>query len=60
MEKPIEYSKNLNILANEKVKNEDIPILENKIPEIDKYCGIFALHCWSFSAMQQSESDICI
>ena len=36
------YSKNLNILANEKVKNEDIPILENKIPEIDKYCGIFA------------------
>ena len=35
------YDKNLNILPDEKVKKEDIPILENKIPEIDKYCGIF-------------------
>ena len=35
------YDKNLYILPNEKVKKEDIPVLENKIPEIDKYCGIF-------------------
>ena len=35
------YDKNLNILYNEKVKKEDIPVLQNQIPEIDKYCGIF-------------------
>ena len=35
------YDKNLYILPNEKVRKEDIPILENQIPEIDKYCGIF-------------------
>ena len=35
------YDKNLNILPDEKNKNEEIPKLENKIPEIDKYCGIF-------------------
>ena len=35
------YDKNLNILSNEKVKKEDIPIMQNQIPEVDKYCGIF-------------------
>ena len=35
------YDKDLNILPNEKIKKEDIPILENKVPEIDKYCSIF-------------------
>ena len=35
------YDKNLSILPKEKIKKEDIPILENKIPEIDKYCSIF-------------------
>lgn len=28
-------------MPDEKVKKEDIPILENQIPEVDKYCGIF-------------------
>ena len=36
------YDKNLKILPNDKVKEEEIPILENKIPEVDKYCGIFS------------------
>ena len=35
------YDKNLNILPDEKVKNDEIPIIENAIPEIDKYCSIF-------------------
>ena len=35
------YDKILNILPNENVKNEDIPILENQVPEIDKYCAVF-------------------
>ena len=35
------YDKNLNILSNEKVKKEDMPVIQNQIPEIDKYCGIF-------------------
>ena len=35
------YDKDLHILPDEKVKKEDIPILENQIPEVDKYCGIF-------------------
>ena len=35
------YDKNLKILPNQKIKNEEIPILENAIPEIDKYCSIF-------------------
>ena len=35
------YDQNLSILPNEKIKKEDIPILENKVPEIDKYCSIF-------------------
>ena len=35
------YDKNLYILPNEKIRKEDIPVLENQIPEIDKYCGIF-------------------
>ena len=35
------YDKNLSILPDEKVQKEDIPTLENQIPEIDKYCGIF-------------------
>ena len=35
------YDTKLNILPNEKIKNEDIPNLENAIPEIDKYCSIF-------------------
>ena len=35
------YDKNLYVLPNEKIKKENMPILENKVPEIDKYCGIF-------------------
>jgi len=35
------YDKVLNILPNDNVKKEDIPVLENQVPEIDKYCGIF-------------------
>ena len=35
------YGKDLHILPKENVKKEDIPNLENKMPEIDKYCGIF-------------------
>ena len=35
------YDKVLNILPNENVKKEDIPLVENQVPEIDKYCGIF-------------------
>jgi len=35
------YSKELNIIPDEKVKMEDIPILENQVPEIDKYCAVF-------------------
>ena len=35
------YDKNLTILPNDKVQKENIPTLENKVPEIDKYCGIF-------------------
>ena len=35
------YDKNLFVLPKENVKNEEIPILENQIPEIDKYCSIF-------------------
>ena len=35
------YDKNLCILPNENIKSEEIPILENQIPEIDKYCSIF-------------------
>ena len=31
------YDKNLFVLPKENVKNEEIPILENQIPEIDKY-----------------------
>ena len=37
------YDKNLNILPNEKIKKEDIPILENKVPEIDKYIAVYFL-----------------
>ena len=35
------YGKDLHILPKENIKNEDLPILENQIPEVDKYCGIF-------------------
>ena len=35
------YDRNLFILPNESIKSEEIPILENQIPEIDKYCSIF-------------------
>ena len=35
------YGKDLHILPKENVKKEDIPNLENQVPEIDKYCGIF-------------------
>jgi len=35
------YGKDLHILPKENIKNEDLPKLENQIPEIDKYCGIF-------------------
>ena len=34
------YDKNLHILPNEEIKKEDIPIIDNKIPEINKYCSI--------------------
>ena len=35
------YDKNLEVLPKENIKKEEMPILENQIPEIDKYCGIF-------------------
>ena len=35
------YGKDLHILPNENIKNEDLPKLENQMPEVDKYCGIF-------------------
>ena len=35
------YSKDLHILPKENIKNEDLPSIENQIPEIDKYCGIY-------------------
>ena len=35
------YDKNINVLPNEKVKKEDMPVLQNQVPEVDKYCGIF-------------------
>ena len=35
------YDKNLYILSNDKIDNENIPKLENAVPEIEKYCGIY-------------------
>ena len=35
------YGKDLHILPKENIKNEDLPKLENQMPEVDKYCGIF-------------------
>jgi len=35
------YGKDLKILPKENIKLEDLPKLENEVPEIDKYCGIF-------------------
>ena len=35
------YDKDLHILPKENIKKEDIPNLENQVPEVDKYCGIF-------------------
>jgi len=35
------YGKDLHILPKENTKKEDIPNLENQMPEVDKYCGIF-------------------
>ena len=35
------YDKDLQILPKENIKKEDFPKLENQMPEIDKYCGIF-------------------
>ena len=35
------YDKVLEVLPKENVKKEDMPVLENQIPEVDKYCGIF-------------------
>ena len=35
------YGKDLHILPKENIKIEDLPKLENQIPEVDKYCGIF-------------------
>ena len=35
------YDKILEVLPKENVKKEDMPVLENQIPEVDKYCGIF-------------------
>ena len=35
------YGKDLQILQKENVKKEVLPNLENQVPEIDKYCGIF-------------------
>ena len=35
------YGKDLHILPKENIKKEDIPNLENQMPEVDKYCGIF-------------------
>ena len=36
-----QYGKDLHILPKENIKKEDIPNLENQMPEVDKYCGIF-------------------
>ena len=35
------YGKDLHILPKENIKNDDLPKLENQMPEVDKYCGIF-------------------
>lgn len=35
------YDKDLKILPKENIKLEDLPKLENEVPEIDKYCGIY-------------------
>ena len=37
------YGKDLHILPKENIniKEEDLPKLENQLPEVDKYCGIF-------------------
>ena len=35
------YDKDLKILSKENIKLEDLPKLENEVPEIDKYCGIY-------------------
>ena len=35
------YSKDLKIIPKENIKEEDLPKLENQVPEIDKFCGIF-------------------
>ena len=35
------YGKDLHILPKENIKIEDLPKLENQMPEVDKYCGIF-------------------
>ena len=35
------YGNDLHILPKENIKKEDIPNLENQMPEVDKYCGIF-------------------
>ena len=35
------YGKDLHILPKDNIKKEDLPNLENQMPEIDKYCGIF-------------------
>ena len=35
------YGKDLHILPKENIKEEEIPKLENQMPEVDKYCGIF-------------------
>ena len=35
------YGKDLHILPKDNIKKEDLPNLENQMPEVDKYCGIF-------------------
>ena len=35
------YGKDLKILPKENIKEEDLPKLENQVPEVDKYCGLF-------------------
>ena len=35
------YDKDLYILPKDNIKKEDLPQLENQMPEIDKYCGIY-------------------
>jgi len=35
------YGKDLHILPKDNIKKEDLPTLENQMPEVDKYCGIF-------------------